>query len=157
MAKVQVLMPDDFLVNLADLGNRTDEIVESMLDVGGKIVLEAVRKNLQSAIGRNVSDNTEVPSSGELLDSLGVTSPKVDNEGNHNVKVGFNEPRRYQNKAKGKRSYYERTNAMVANTLEYGVKGRQQPRPYMRPAKRQSERECVQAMKDKFESQVGTL
>ena len=150
-------MPDDFLVNLADLGTRTDEIVESMLEVGGKIVLEAVRSNLQSAIGRNVSENTEVPSSGELLESLGVTPANIDNDGNHNVKVGFNEPRRQQNAAKGKRSYNVRTNAMIANVLEYGVEGRQQPRPYMRPAKRQSERECIQAMKDKFESQVGTL
>ena len=143
-------MPEKFLSQLSNLGDRTDEIVESMLEAGGKIVLDAVRSNLQSVIGQGEDSQ----STGELAASLGLSPAKVDDKGDHNIKIGFNEPRRQQNTAKGKRSYYIRTNAMIANVMEYGRAGKQPPRPFLAPAKRSSRKPAIDAMKAEFERQV---
>ena len=50
MAKVQVKMPEDFLLKLSKLGDKTDEIIPKVLESGGEIVLEKVRSNLQAVV-----------------------------------------------------------------------------------------------------------
>ena len=154
MAKATIKYPDGFLEQLANLGSHTDEIIDSALEAGGKIVLDAVRSSLQSAIGRGTVDSQ---STGELVASLGLSPAKIDRKGDHNVKIGFNEPRRQQNKAKGKRSYYVRTNAMIANVLEYGRAGVQPPRPFLAPAKRASRKPAIDAMQAEIERRVSAL
>ena len=95
-------------------------------------------------------------STGELISSLGVTPDDIDNNGIHNVKVGFNEPRRNQYEAKGARSYYEITNAMIANVLEYGKSG-QDAKPFLKPAKNKSRKACIEAMGKVIESEMNKL
>ena len=51
MAKVQMMMPEDFLVKLSSLGKKSDEICEKVLEAGGEIVLEKTKSNLASVIG----------------------------------------------------------------------------------------------------------
>jgi HK97 gp10 family phage protein len=154
MAKVEVKMPEDFLLKLSKLGDKTDEIVESCLEAGSEVVLAKVRSNLSSVIG----SGTEYPSesTGELEASLGVTPVKVDNKGVHNVKIGFNEPRRRQYAAKGKRSYYTITNAMIANVIEHGKHG-QPPKPFLKPARTSSRKPAIEAMKQKLDEEIGKL
>ena len=53
MAKVQIKMPEDFLLKLSRLGDKTDEILPKVLEAGGEVVLEKVRSNLQAVIGRD--------------------------------------------------------------------------------------------------------
>ena len=124
IATLKITMPDDFTQKIQRLADTTDSIIEKALEAGAEIVLTKVRANLAGAIG----SGTKYPSqsTGELLGSLGVTPVKQDNVGALNLKVGFNEPRRKQTKAKGKRSYKKATNAMVASVLEHGRHG--QPR-----------------------------
>ena len=50
MAKVQIKMPEDFLLKLSRLGDKTDEILPKVLEAGGEVVLEMVRSNLQAGI-----------------------------------------------------------------------------------------------------------
>ena len=154
MAKVEVKMPEDFLLRLSKLGDKTDEIVESCLEAGSEVVLSKVRSNLSSVIGGGTKYPSE--STGELEASLGVTPVKVDNKGVHNVKIGFNEPRRRQYAAKGKRSYYTITNAMIANVIEHGKHG-QPPKPFLKPAKSASRKPCIEAMKAKLEQELGRI
>lgn len=154
MAKVEVKMPEDFLLKLSKLGDNTDEIVESCLEAGSEVVLSKVRSNLSSVIGGGTKYPSE--STGELEASLGVTPAKVDNKGVHNVKIGFNEPRRRQYAAKGKRSYYTITNAMIANVIEHGKHG-QPPKPFLKPARTSSRKPAIEAMKRKLEEEIGKL
>ena len=154
MAKVEVKMPEDFLLRLSKLGDKTDEIVESCLEAGSEVVLSKVRSNLSSVIGGGTKYPSE--STGELEASLGVTPVKVDNKGVHNVKIGFNEPRRRQYAAKGKRSYYTITNAMIANVIEHGKHG-QPPKPFLKPARTSSRKPAIEAMKRKLEEEIGKL
>ena len=137
MAKAQMKMPDDFLLKVSTLANKTDEIVPKVLKVGGEIVKEKVKSNIASVTSGN--------STGQLERSLGVAKPLQDKNGNWNVKVGFAEPR-----ADGQ------SNAKIANILEYGKHG-QRARPFLRSARRQSEVACVEAMKEKLEREIDSL
>jgi HK97 gp10 family phage protein len=144
MAKVkQMKLPDEFQEKLAKLGNKTDEIIPRVLDAGGEVVANVARNNLQSAIGRG----TKLPSrsTGQLLSALGVSRARQDRNGNYNVKVGFAENRRDG-----------RPNGLIANVLEHG-RHNQPPRPFMRPARTQSRKGAIEAMKNTFESEVGKL
>ena len=127
-----ILFYNDFSKKLAALGSHTDEILEKAMSAGAEAALPIVRAELQGAI----SGDTKEPSrsTGELVNSLGISPVMVDNNGITNVKIGFSEPRRHQYIAKKKRSYYTVTNAMIANVLEYGKSG-QPPRPWLKRAK----------------------
>lgn len=140
MARCDIQMPEDFLLKLARLGEKTDEILPKVLEAGGEVVEAKVKSNLQAVIGHGTKGESR--STGELLSALGISSAKQDKDGNFNVKVGFSEPR-----PDGK------SNAMVAGVMEYGKHG-QPPRPFLKPAKSQSKNAAIEAMKAKFESEV---
>lgn len=143
MAKVQVKMPEDFLLRLSRLGDKTDEIIPKVLEAGGEVVEQKVRANLSAVIGRDTKEESR--STGELLSALGVTPAKIDRDGNYNVKVGFSEPR-----PDG------RSNAMIANVLEYGKSG-QPAKPFLKPARSAARAPCIEAMKAAFEREVEKL
>lgn len=143
MAKVQVKMPEEFLLRLSRLGDKTDEIIPKVLEAGGEVVEQKVRANLSAVIGRDTKEESR--STGELLSALGVTPAKIDRDGNYNVKVGFSEPR-----PDG------RSNAMIANVLEYGKSG-QPAKPFMKPARTAARAPCIEAMKAAFEREVEKL
>ncbi len=140
MAKAAFKMPEDFLLKLSRLGEKTDEIIPKVLEAGGEVVEAKVKSNLQSVIGSGTKEESR--STGELISALGVSSARQDKDGNFNVKVGFSEPR-----SDGK------SNAMIAGVLEYGKSG-QSPKPFLKPAKSASKSACVDAMKAKLESEV---
>lgn len=142
MAKVAFKMPEEFLLQLSKLENKTDEIIPKVLEVGGEIVANKVKSNLEATIGNGIKESR---STGQLISALGVSTAKQDNEGNYNVKIGFSEPRR-----DGK------SNAMIAGVLEYGKHG-QPPRPFLKHAKSSSKNACINAMKSKFEEEVNKL
>ena len=143
MAKVQVKMPEEFLLRLSRLGDKTDEIIPKVLEAGGEVVEQKVRANLSAVIGRDTKEESR--STGELLSALGVTPAKIDRDGNYNVKVGFSEPRQDG-----------RSNAMIANVLEYGKSG-QPAKPFMKPARSAARAPCIEAMKAAFEREVEKL
>ena len=143
MAKADFKMPEDFLLKLSRLGQRTDEIVTKVLESGGEVVESKVRSNLSAVIGRGTKKKNQ--STGELLRSLGLSPAKQDRNGNFNVKVGFSEPRSDGG-----------SNAKIANILEYGKSG-QPPKPFLKPAKSASKDECIDAMKKRFDEEVENL
>ncbi|MCL2644983.1 MAG: HK97 gp10 family phage protein [Betaproteobacteria bacterium] len=154
MAKCEMKLPESFLLKCSRLGDKTDSILARMLEAGGAVVLAKVRSNLRAVIGKD----TKLPSqsTGELLASLGLSPAKVSRSGIHNIKVGFNEPRRRQYARKGKRSYYTATNAMVANVLEHGRPG-QPAKPFLKPAKSSSRKPCIEAMQAKLDEEMNNL
>ena len=143
MAKVTMRMPEDFLLKISKLGDKTDEIVPKVLESGGEVVLNEVRSNLKSSIGRNTKIRSR--STGELVSSLGLTPVLMDRRGHHNIKVGFKEPRSDGD-----------SNAKIANILEYG-RSNQAAKPFLKPARRTSRAPCIEAMKDRFETEVKDL
>lgn len=143
MAKAAFKMPEDFLLKLSRLGEKTDEIIPKVLKAGGEVVEAKVKSNLQAVIGNDTKEESR--STGELISALGVSSARQDKDGNFNVKVGFSEPR-----SDGK------SNAMIAGVLEYGKSG-QPPKPFLKPAKSASKNACVDAMIAAFEKEVENI
>jgi len=143
VAKAAFKMPEDFLLKLSRLGEKTDEIIPKVLEAGGEIVEAKVKSNLQAVIGSGTKEESR--STGELFLALGVSSARQDKDGNFNVKVGFSEPR-----SDGK------SNVMIAGVLEYGKSG-QSPKPFLKPAKSASKSACVDAMIAAFEKEVENI
>ena len=140
MAKVDIKMPDEFLEKLSKLGTQTDEISERVLEAGGEVVLAKIRSNLSSVVGKDTKVDSR--STGELERSLGMSKARVDRNGNHNIKIGFAEPRSDGG-----------SNAKIANILEYGRHG-QPAKPFLKPAKSSSKSACEAAMKQKLEEEI---
>lgn len=143
MAKIDVKMPEDFLLKLSRLGNKTDEICEKALEAGGEVVLSKVKENLTSVIGSGTKYDSR--STGELEQSLGLSPVKQDRDGNHNIKIGFSEPRSDGG-----------SNAKIANIIEYGKHG-QPAKPFLKPARSSSRKACVSAMQQTLEQEVAKL
>ena len=140
MAKVDIKMPDEFLDKMSRLGSNYDSIAESILEAGGEVVLQQVQRNLSSVIGSGTKYKSR--STGELESALGLSTAKIDKNGNHNIKVGFAEPRSDGG-----------SNAMLANILEYGKHG-QPAKSFLKPAKSASRASCKAAMQQKFDEEV---
>lgn len=143
MARVDVKMPDEFLERMSRLGSNFDAIAETVLKAGGEVVLEKTKSNLSSVIGSGTKYDSR--STGELESSLGLTGVKMDRNGNFNIKVGFSEPRSDGG-----------SNAQLANIIEYGKSG-QPAKPFLKPAKSASKKQCIEAMKQAFETEVEKL
>ena len=143
MAKVDVKMPEDFLLKLSRLADKTDEICEKALNAGGEVVLAKVKSNLSAVIGQD--PKTDSRSTGALERSLGLSPVLIDDNGNANIKIGFKEPR-----SDGE------SNAKIASIIEYGKQG-QPPKPFLKPARTSSKKACVKAMVDTLEQEVKNL
>lgn len=143
MAKAIVKMPEEFLLKISRLEGSTDDIVPKVLEAGGNVVLQKVKSNLQAVIGKGTKRRSK--STGELLRSIGLSQARLDRNGDHNVKVGFAEPRSDGG-----------SNAKVANILEYGKHG-QPARPFLKQAKSSSKKACEDAMIGKLEEELRQL
>ena len=140
MAKVDIKMPEDFLLKLSRLGSEFDDVAESVLEAGGEVVLARVKGNLSGVVGQGTKYDSR--STGELEAALGLSPAKLNRDGNHDVKIGFVEPRKDGG-----------SNAKLANILEYGRHG-QPAKPFFKPAKTQSKSAAISAMQQKFEEEI---
>ena len=143
MAKADFKLPDEFLTRLSHLGKDTDAVAEKTLEAGGKVVLAKVKSNLSSVIGSGTRYDSR--STGELAQSLGLSPVKLNLEGNHDIKIGFSEPRSDGG-----------SNAKLANILEYGKHG-QPAKPFLKPAKSASKAECIRVMEQTLKEEVEKL
>ena len=143
MAKVDIKMPDEFLLKVSKLGSDFDPVAEKVLKAGGEVVFKRTKSNLSAVLGKGTKHESR--STGELEKALGVTSVRLDRNGNHNIKIGFSEPR-----PDGE------SNAKIANILEYGKHG-QPAKPFLKPARSASKSECISVMKSTFEEEVKKL
>lgn len=140
MAKAQIKMPEEFLLNVSRLADQTDVIIPKVLEAGGEVVLSKVKSNLSSVVGSGTKEKSR--STGELERSLGLSPAKQNRDGNWDVKIGFSEPRSDGG-----------SNAKIANILEYGKSG-QPPKPFLKPARAQSKSACIETMKSKLQEEV---
>ena len=143
MAKLNARLPEEFLLKISRLGEKTDEIVPRVLEAGANVVLPKVKSNLQNSIGKDTKQESR--STGELVAALGISPAKIDKNGNHDLKIGFAEPRADGN-----------INAKIANVLEYG-RSNQIARPFLAPAKSATRRNCIETMKATLEDELENI
>ncbi len=137
MAKCSAKLPEELLKKLSRIGSNMDAIADSALKAGGEVVLKNTKSNLENMV--------KGPSTGQLVNALGLSPVLLDRNGNYNIKVGFDEYR-----ADGS------ANAMVANIIEYGKHG-QPARPFLKNAKTKSKKECETVMAQKIEEEIKKL
>ncbi len=140
MAKADFKLPDEFLTKLSRIGGDMDSVAEKVLQVGGEVVLDKVRSNLEAVIGSGTKYKSR--STGELVQSLGLSPVKLNRDGNHDIKIGFAEPRSDGG-----------SNAKLANILEYGKHG-QPAKPFLKPAKTASKAACIRKMEEVLEEEA---
>jgi len=131
------------MLKISKLEEKTDEIIPRVLEAGAEVVYEKVKSNLEAVVGKGTK--YESRSTGELIESLGVSPALLDKNGNYNVKVGFSEPRKDSG-----------SNARIANIIEYGKSG-QPPKPFLKPAKTTSRKPCIEKMKSVLEKEIDQL
>ena len=134
MAKADFKLPDEFLTKLSRLGKDTDSVAEKVLEAGGKVVLAKVRSNLAAVIGSGTKYDSR--STGELEQSLGLSPVKLNREGNHDIKIGFSEPR-----------------SDGGSNAKHG----QPAKPFLKPAKSASKAECIRVMEQTLKEEVEKL
>lgn len=137
MAKCTAKLPEDLLKKLSRVGDNMDKIAESALTAGGDVVLRKTKSNLESMV--------KGPSTGQLVNALGLSPVLLDRNGNYNIKVGFDE---YRSDGSA--------NAMVANIIEYGKHG-QPAKPFLKNTKSSSKKECEETMARKIEEEIKKL
>jgi len=130
-------------LKISRLGSDFDRVADSVLQAGGEVVLAKVRSNLSAVIGSGTKYDSR--STGELEQSLGLSPVKLNREGNHDIKIGFSEPRSDGG-----------SNAKLANILEYGKHG-QPAKPFLKPAKSASKAECIRVMDQTLKEEVEKL
>jgi len=143
VAKIDIKMPDDFLIKISKLADKTDQIIPKVLETGAEVVFAKVKSNLEAVVGKGTKYKSR--STGELIESLGVSPTLHNRDGNYNVKIGFSEPRSDGG-----------SNAKIANILEYGKSG-QPPKPFLKPAKSASRKPCIDKMKAVLEQEMNEL
>ena len=109
MARCSFKMPEEFLLKYLTWRIKLMKLFQGFKRRCG-VVKDKVKSNLEAVIGKNTK--VESRSTGELIKALGVSPAGIDRNGNHDVKVGFDEPR--QDGV---------SNAKIANIIEYGKSG----------------------------------
>jgi hypothetical protein len=75
------------MIGLERLSKQADAVVKKTLEAGAEVVEEKVRANLKNSLSGE--------SSGQLLDALGISPVKPNDElDGWDIKIGFNEPRK---------------------------------------------------------------
>ena len=128
MAKMTVAGFDDYSKKLEKLGSSMPEVAKRAVKAGVNPLADEVRRQLENnLIGSEYS-------TGDLLDSLGVTPVDVDKNGVYNAKVGFHG---YDRKGVA--------NALKARAMESGT-SRQRKKPFMRPAVNRVKKKVLEEM-----------
>jgi HK97 gp10 family phage protein len=128
MAKMTIQGFDEYADKLSKLGSAAPEIAKRAVRAGINPLADEVRKGLE----KNLQNSKY--STGDLLDSLGITPVDVDKNGVYNAKVGF--------------SGYDRKgvpNALKARAMESGT-SRQPKKPFMRPAVNRAKKRVLEEM-----------
>ena len=136
MAKMSVHGFKELEVKLSQLGRASADIGKKAVKAGVGILADQVRKNLE----KNLQGSKY--STGDLLDSLGVTPVGVDKNGVYNAKVGF--------------SGYDRKgvpNALKARAMESGT-SRQPKKPFLRPAIQATREKIEKTMEDVIDNEI---
>ncbi|QSX09539.1 HK97 gp10 family phage protein [Alkalibacter rhizosphaerae] len=144
MARASYKLPDDFLEKLSKLNSDFDDIAPRVLEQGARPVIEKAKKNLSDRIGQGTKEPSR--STGELLDSMELTKPGQDRNGDWNLRIGV--PATKDSKGV--------SNALKAAVIEYGKVG-QPPKPWLKATKRQSRKSCIETMKAALDKEIEKL
>ena len=148
MAQFDMTFPDDILDGLLD--TPAEEICVDMLNAAAPVLVENMKKEARKAVMHEGES--------EMVESIHASKPKrTKDETAYIVTVGpggYSNHMYYDKKSRKKRKYRV-GNALKAIWKEYGIAGKQAPRPFIGPATRNSEEKALEEMQDVYRKKVG--
>ncbi len=146
MAAFEIDFPDDFLSDLLD----TDfgEIAEEALSEAAPVLEKSLRDSCAKAV--------EHEGDSELVQSIKAGKPKKTKTDAYIVNVspkGYSNVRIYHHKKTGRK--YPVSNALKAIWKEYGIPGRQPPRPFIANACNNARNDVMSKMQEVYNRKVG--
>ena len=150
MADFDFDFPDNFLSEL--LETDFDELAEDMLTEAAPIYKDAIKKFMKSTILHEGES--------ERVESVTARKPKKCKNGAWMVHIGpsGNSKNMYTVKnGKGQRTArrYPVSNILKAIWKEYGISGRQAPRPWLQRAKNDADAKIMNRMQEIYNRKVG--
>lgn len=145
MAAFDIEFPDDFLSEL--LETDFDEIAEDAL----KEAAPLLEKSLKASCKRVIEHDGD----SELVESIAASKPKKTKTDAWIVNVGprgYSKTRKYHAKKSGRK--YPVSNALKAIWKEYGIAGKQAPRPFITHATNEVRDTVMQKMQEVYERKV---
>lgn len=139
MAKITIKGSKELIAKLDRVGKNTTEVAKKVVYAGAGVVADAVRKNLKS----NLTGSEY--STGDLLESLGITPIEVHPNGDVDAKIGFDG---YDRKGVA--------NRLKARAMESGT-STQKKRPFFRPAVRKTREQAQAKMEAVAEKELEKL
>lgn len=152
MAQLEVNFPEDFLSEL--LETDFDEIAEEILTETAPVLEESMKKEVRGTI-QHEGDS-------ELVDSLTASKPKKTKNGDAwivNVSPkGYSSTKKYTAVSKNGRKTHRKypvSNALKAIWKEYGIPGRQPPRPFLQRSTNGARGAVIRKAQEIFNRKVG--
>ncbi len=136
MARMTIKGTDELAIQISRLETMSTEIAKDVVMAGAQPVADEIRKGLE----KNLQGSKY--STGDLLDSLGIAPPNIDEKGNVNTKIGFDG--------------YDRKgvpNVLKARVMESGS-SKQKKRPFVRPAVNRSKQKAIEEMQKKLDEEL---
>ena len=158
MAKMEIRGFDELELQLSKLAN--PEISKEVVKAGAQPVADQIRKNLQGLpedkFRRLKSDEvfTGVPKQQkqDLLNSMGITPPGVDFDGNTNIKIGFDGYGKIPTKKYPKGV----PNQLLARAIESGSSVRKKT-PFIRRGEGKSKKLAEAEMQKKLDEKIESI
>ncbi len=151
MARLEVDFPEDFLSEL--LNTDFDEIAQEILTEAAPI--------LEKSIKDEVRDTIQHDGDSELVDSMKASKPKKTKTDAWIVNVspkGYSAIKKYTAvDSKGRKTHrkYPVSNALKAIWKEYGIPGRQPPKPFLDKATNSARNAVIRKAQEIFNRKAG--
>lgn len=136
MARMTIKGTDELAIQISRLETMSTEIAKDVVMAGAQPVADEIRKGLE----KNLQGSKY--STGDLLDSLGIAPPNIDEKGNVNTKIGFDG--------------YDRKgvpNVLKARVMESGS-SKQKKRPFVRPAVNKTKKRAIEEMQKRLNEEL---
>lgn len=160
LAKMTIKGPESYMSQLSKLGKASLEICSNAVRIGGGIVADEIRKELDNLPDEKFKklqpgdQFSGVPkgTKKDLIDSFGISPLSTDRDGIINVKIGFDGYGSYPTKKYPKGV----PNALVARAIESGSSVRTKI-PFVRKAVNRSKKRAIEEMGKSIESDLQIL
>lgn len=148
MAKFDLNFPKDLLGDLLD--NDAEGICVEAIREAAPILVGSMKKSAQAAVLHEGES--------EMVQSITASVPKRTRDGSAIIATvgprGYSDHYYYDKKSKKKRKY-KVGNALKAIWKEYGIAGKQAPRPFITTATKDAEEAVIQALQDSYNKRTG--
>lgn len=148
MAGFDVIFPDDLMGGLLDTG--CEEICMEALSEAAPLLVDSMKKSARAAVLHEGES--------EMVNSIAFSKAKRTKDGSAYITTvgprGYSDHMYYDKKGQKKRKY-KVSNALKAIWKEYGIAGKQAPRPFIANATRNAEEKVMNKLQEVYKNKTG--